>query len=59
MTEEILPSIFSGVHRDGSKMLKPDLPASCTDSLFREPPESAKAEEETVGVRSLNFRFVW
>jgi len=35
-----------------------DIPAVRTDCLFIKSPKSALAEEETVGVHSLNFRFV-
>jgi hypothetical protein len=36
------------VESDGPKKLKADIPAGCTDSLFRKSPRSAKAEKMTV-----------
>jgi len=34
------------VEGDGSKKLKADIPAGCTDSLFSKPPQSGMAEEQ-------------
>jgi hypothetical protein len=34
------------VESDGSKKLKADIPASCIDSLFSNPPQSAMAEQQ-------------
>jgi hypothetical protein len=35
--------------------LEADIPASCTDTLFSKPPQSGKAEKETIATNGMIF----